>query len=353
MKPIDRVYRALYHEEPDMVPDPRDFGDLGGIIKKKIIKQGQDFKIWRSPFGSIHLDYVNPSTGTSSGVFTHGWVDPENFVWWFTISPAVRWPEDLDRIEKPSLDYEELLKAKRKSEELHKKGYFVILSHHTAFDTAWRFLRGFKQWLTDLVRDPAFARKIIEFGIKPQIEISKAYIEEAHVDAIYIYGDQGTPEGPFFSPKVYREIIYPWDRRLVDTYHKKGAFCFIHSHGYIMPLMDDLIKAGFDALNPISPLCRMNLAEVKEKYGDKITLYADLSIEMPKNGKIDTSEYTQMLYGSDVKRKIEALSYTVKVAAPGGGFIFNRIARGLTRDQLLYMKAWEKIRRYPKMRIIK
>ncbi|KYH41016.1 MAG: hypothetical protein AYL32_008340 [Candidatus Bathyarchaeota archaeon B26-2] len=347
MKPIDRVYAALYHEEPDKVPDPRDFAGLGSVIKREIIKQGPGFKIWRSPFGSIHLDYVNPSTGVSSGVFQHGWVDPENFVWWFNIAPAVRWPEDLERIEQPTLDYEDLKKAKKQAEEMHKKGYFVILSHHTAFDTGWRFLRGLKQWLTDIVRDPAFARKVVEFGIKPQMEIANAYIEEAHVDAVYVYGDQGTPEGPFISPRAYREIIYPWDRRLAEAYHKRGAFYFIHSHGYIMPLLEDMIRAGFDAVNPISPLCRMNLAEVKEKYGDKITLYTDLSVEMPPEGKIDTSRYTRILYGSDIKEKVEALTYTVRTAAPGGGFIFNRIARGHTEDQRLYMKAWERLRRYP------
>jgi len=347
MKPIDRVYATLYHEEPDKIPDPRDFGGLGSIIKKEIIHKGLNFRIWRSPFGSVHLDYVNPDTGASSGIYKHGWVDPENFVWWFTLAPAIRWPEDLDRIEKPTLNYNDLEKAKKRSKDLHEKGYFVILSHHTPFDTAWRFLRGFKVWLTDLVRNPAFARKVIEFGIKPQIEISKAYIEEAHVDAVYVYGDQGTPEGPFISPKTYKEIIFPWDKMLVDVYHKKGAFCFIHSHGYIMPLLDDLVNAGFDALNPISPLCRMSLAEVKEKYGDKITLYADLSIEMPPDRKVDTARYTRMLYGNDVKEKVKALSYTVKIGAPGGGFIFNRIAKGLTEDQRLYMKAWEKLRRYP------
>ncbi|RLG94163.1 hypothetical protein DRO37_06390 [Candidatus Bathyarchaeota archaeon] len=346
MKPIDRVYTTLYHEEPDMIPDPRDFASIGNIIRREIIKSGLEFKIWRSPFGSIHLDYVNPSTAGSK-IFRHGWVEPEEFEWWFTLAPAIRWPEDLEHIEPPSLNYEDLERAKKRAREMHAQGRFVILSHHTPFDTAWRFLRGLKQWLIDIVRDPAFARRIIEFGAKPQIEIANAYIEETHADGVFVTGDLGTPEGPFISPRIYREMIYPWDKRLADSYHKRGAFLFIHSHGYIMPLLDDMVKAGFDVINPISPLCRMNLAEVKEKYGDKLTLYADLSTEFPSSGKIDTAEYSSMLYGGDVKKKIEALKYTVRVAAPGGGFIFGQIARGHTKDQELYMKVWEKIRRYP------
>ncbi|RJS88900.1 hypothetical protein CW705_08125, partial [Candidatus Bathyarchaeota archaeon] len=212
-----------------MIPDPRDFAGLGNIIRREIIKSGLEFKIWRSPFGSIHLDYVNPSTAGSE-IFRHGWVEPEEFEWWFTIAPAVRWPEDLEHIEPPSLNYEDLERAKKRAKEMHAQGRFVILSHHTPFDTAWRFLRGLKQWLIDIVKDPAFARRIIEFGAKPQIEIANAYIEETHADGVFVTGDLGTPEGPFISPRIYREMIYPWDKRLADSYHKRGAFLFIHSH---------------------------------------------------------------------------------------------------------------------------
>ena len=337
MKPIDRVYATLYHEEPDKVPDPNDLvGSGGSVIPRVTVKSGSDFRIRRTPFGSIHLDYINPSRGT--GFFKSSW-NPQDLNWTFTIAPAVRWPEDLDRTGKPTLDYADLEKAKKRAKELHEKGYFVLLSHHTAFDTAWRFLRGLKQWLIDIVRDPAFARRVVEFGIKPQIEIANAYIEEAHIDGVHVNGDLGTPEGSFISTMTYREMIYPWDRKMAESYHKRGAFLLIHSHGYIMPILGDMVRAGFDSINPVSPLCRMNLAEVKERCGDKITLYTDLAVEMPSKEKVNTSEYSNMLHGSDIKKKVEALAYTVGTAASGGGFMFRQIARGQTEEQLLYMKA--------------
>lgn len=350
MKPIDRMFRTLYHEEPDKVPDPRDMAGVGKVIDRETIKAGPGFRVWRSSFGSVHLDYVNPSTAAGTGFFERGWVSPENLVWWYTLAPAVRWPEDLERIEQPALDAEVLAKAKKRTEELHRKGYFVMVGHHGVFDSPWRYLRGLEQWLMDIVREPVFAKRLVEFAIKPQMEIANVFIEEAGVDCVMITGDQGTPEGPFISPSRYRELIYPWHRRLADSYHKRGAFFFIHSHGYLMPIMDDMVKAGFDAINPISPLCRMNLAEMKEKYGDKVTLYADLSTpEMPAQGKIDTLGYTQMRYGYDSKCQIDALTYTVRTAAPGGGFIFRQIASKatITDEQEFYMRAWERLRRYP------
>lgn len=349
MKPIDRVYAALYHEEPDKVPDSRDIRGICSVLDKEVLISGTDFTIWRSPFGSIHIDYVNPSTVSSFlSVSDDTWVKPKNFVWWYTIAPAVRWPEDLDKIEPPKLDVKKLEKAKKTARQLHEKGYFVVISHHTAFDSSWRYLRGLKQWLIDICRDLSFARRVIEFAIKPQIEIANILLEETKADAVYVTGDLGTPKGPFISPRVYEELIYPWDQRMNQAYHKRGAFVFIHSHGYIMPLLDLMVRAGFNCINPVSPLCRMNLADVKEKYGDKISFYAELSIKMEK-GEIDTLRYSRILYGRLSKEKIDAMKYTVEVGAPGGGFIFAHVFKGESDEEKTYMNAWEKYRRYPKV----
>ena len=352
MRSIDRVLKALYHEEPDKVPDDNDMAGVGNVIEMKIIKEGSGFRIMRSPFGSIHLEYVNPSTGSSANIFEAGWVEQGDISWEYTLAPAVRWPEDLERIERPKIDIEKVARVKKEVEALHQKGFFTIASHRGVFDSPWRYLRGLEQWLIDITRNPAFANKLIEFTTKSNMEIANALIEEAGVDAVMIFGDQGTPEGPFISPRRYRELIYPWHCKLAKAYHKRGAFFFIHSHGYLMPIMEDMVNAGFDAINPISPLCRMSLREMKEKYGDRITLYADLSIDMDPKKKVDTAKYSEILYGPDNKPRIDALAYTLRTASPGGGFIFAgapywKTMEKTTDKQRNYREAWERLRRYP------
>jgi len=226
--------------------------------------------------------------------------------------------------------------------------------HGSPFFSPINYIRGLKQWLIDVVRDLSFAGRLIEFAIEPHMEIAKAFIEEAKVDCIWIFGDQGTPKGPFLSPRQYREMVYPWDRSPCKSYHKRGAFVFIHSHGYLMPIMDDLLKAGFDAIHPISPLCRMNLAEMKEKCGDKVTLFAELSVEMDPQGEIDTERYGSIQYGFKyIEDKVKALEHTIKTTAPGGGgFIFAPTVQPVRKPDTLsketaYLKAWDRLRRYP------
>ena len=56
------------------------------------------------------------------------------------------------------------------------------------------------------------------------------------------------------------------------------VFMFVHSDGNVMDLMDDIVEIGFDIVNPIQPEC-MNPAEVKRRWGDRITLHGGVSIQ--------------------------------------------------------------------------
>ena len=139
----------------------------------------------------------------------------------------VRWPEDLSRIDPPNTEkLETIIKSLAKEVKMFKdEGYFVEFFHNGPFVMVWQFLRGLKRFLMDIVRDPEFAKRLIEFAMKPQIELSKMIIDEAKVDAIRIGGDMGTTESLMFSPKAYKEIFHPWLKKLVDIYHK-GEYSF-------------------------------------------------------------------------------------------------------------------------------
>ncbi|MEM2027580.1 MAG: uroporphyrinogen decarboxylase family protein [candidate division WOR-3 bacterium] len=344
MEPIERVYTSLYHEEPDKVPDwwedARGVFWLNQYYKMEPVIEEPNFRIFRSLFGSLHLEVRGKE-----------WEGREEWSWSLTIAPAVRWQEDLERLEKPDLDPSTLKEVVKSAKKFHDEGYFVYVAHNTPFFSPISYLRGLKQFLIDITVNKDFAKRLVEFSIEPQIKMTTTLIEEAGIDCVWVFGDMGTPQGPFISPRTYRELFFPYDKKMCETYHNKGAFVFLHSHGYIMPIIEDLINAGFDAIHPISPLCRMNLKEMKEKYGDKITLFAELSVDMSGKQGINTEKYGSIQYGfKDIEEKIKALEYTIKVAAPGGGFIFAsapQLKIYQTPQEQAYKKMWEKLRKYP------
>ncbi len=60
------------------------------------------------------------------------------------------------------------------------------------------------------------------------------------------------PAGPLISPKAYRNLFKPFHVRVNDWIHANtGWKTFIHSCGSIWRLLDDIVDAGFDALNPV------------------------------------------------------------------------------------------------------
>ncbi|MCK4716224.1 MAG: methyltransferase, partial [Candidatus Marinimicrobia bacterium] len=78
-----------------------------------------------------------------------------------------------------------------------------------------------------------------------------------YIDVILFGDDFGTQTGPFFSNTMYRKFYKPFQqslwKRVKDLANVK---IMLHSCGAIEPLLDDLIDAGLEAINPVQISCR-------------------------------------------------------------------------------------------------
>ncbi|MHA1697921.1 MAG: uroporphyrinogen decarboxylase family protein, partial [Promethearchaeota archaeon] len=124
-----------------------------------------------------------------------------------------------------------------------------------------------------------------------------------------IYDDMGFKGGLFMSPRDFRKYTFPWYKKIVNAVHAKGAKIIMHSCGNITPLFEDLVNIGFDAINPIESTAGMNIFELKEKFGEKVTLIGNLS--------------TQDLLDKNPEFIIESTNKLLKHVAPGGGYVFS------------------------------
>jgi uroporphyrinogen decarboxylase len=144
------------------------------------------------------------------------------------------------------------------------------------FSQAW-YLLGFNETISKMYRDPHYIRKLFDKLLWFFTEVCKQLIEKG-VDMIMIADDVGAQTGMILPPKLWRELVKPYLRELVRQIRKRGVYVIYHSDGYIEPIIPDLIEIGVQILNPIQPEC-MNPAEIKKKYGDKLTLYGTISIQ--------------------------------------------------------------------------
>jgi len=75
-----------------------------------------------------------------------------------------------------------------------------------------------------------------------------------YVDVVMLAADDwGTQENLIASPKVYRELFLPYHQRVNALVREiaPNTKRFLHSCGAIYSLMDLVIEAGFDILNPV------------------------------------------------------------------------------------------------------
>lgn len=153
------------------------------------------------------------------------------------------------------------------------------------------------------------------------------------VDCITFCDDLGSGESLLFSPDLYKELFYPYHKQLADLCHSYGAFVHMHSHGNIMKIIDLIVEAGIDMINPIDPFEGMELSYLKEKYGDRITLVGGMDKFFFEWGKEKMNEY---------------LTKIIKYGRKNGGYILmdsGGIPENISKEKYdFYRKISKKIR---------
>lgn len=85
---------------------------------------------------------------------------------------------------------------------------------------------------------------------------------------------------PYLPPKLFREFVTRYDTPMIDRVHRTGGFARLHAHGRLKGILDDLVATGCDGLDPIEPPPQgdVTLAEVRNRYGDRLVLFGNLEI---------------------------------------------------------------------------
>ncbi len=75
-----------------------------------------------------------------------------------------------------------------------------------------------------------------------------------YIDVLMMASDDwGTQSSLIASPTVYEELFKPYQHRVNEACHRlaPNVKTFLHSCGAIYPILDGIIEAGFDVINPV------------------------------------------------------------------------------------------------------
>ncbi len=135
-----------------------------------------------------------------------------------------------------------------------------------------------------------------------------------YVDVIMLTADdQGTQQASILPPDTFAELFTPAYRRINDACHRvaPGVFTFMHNCGAIYDLLDAIVDAGFDALNPVQwSAGGHSFVEWKDRCRKRIALWG---------GGVNTQTTLPLGTVADVEREVAEV---VKVMAQDSGYIF-------------------------------
>jgi len=112
-----------------------------------------------------------------------------------------------------------------------------------------QYLRGFENCLIDMIDDEPLLDKLIDMIDEHNLNIVTHYCK-AGVDIMEIPEDLGGANSMIISKDLFRKYIKPSYRKMIEPCKKNGVLVGIHSDGYILDIIDDLIELGMDIINP-------------------------------------------------------------------------------------------------------
>ncbi|MGA2496535.1 MAG: uroporphyrinogen decarboxylase family protein [Tepidisphaeraceae bacterium] len=185
---------------------------------------------------------------------------------------------------------------------IHKVAYQSLLKH---------------LGVCDLLTDTPFCEALLDQTLKFWMDWFRVFLTEVDdvVDVIMIGDDLAGQTGPLFNPDIYRSLVKPRHKALVQYIKSRtAAKIWYHTCGACSSFIPELMDNGINILNPVQiSAAGMDPATLKSHYGKKLSFWG---------GAIDSQKVlpraTPEQIRQDVRRHLE-------VWKPGGGYVFNNV----------------------------
>ena len=201
-------------------------------------------------------------------------------------------------------------------------------------------IRDIEEWYVSTAIRQDYVKAIFERQAEFAIE-NLCRLHEAVGDKIAVIQtngtDFGTQNGPFLSVENYRELFMPFQKKVNGWVHEHTNWkTFMHCCGGVMPLLDSIVEAEFDILNPVQcSATGMDPRKLKKNYGDKLVFWG---------GGVDTQQVLPFGTPAQVREQVKE---RIDIFGEGGGFVFCSIHNVQARTPIENLLAmFEVIREY-------
>ncbi|MHC4871885.1 MAG: uroporphyrinogen decarboxylase family protein [Planctomycetota bacterium] len=221
--------------------------------------------------------------------------------------PALKSWDDFDNLKIP-----DVLEEKRwgKLPEIIKKwreqNVFLIGNGMSLYERP-HFLRSLEGLWTDIYTNPDELEKLLDLMVDINLKAIKKY-SDLDYDGYMFCDDWGLQDRLMISPDKWREFWKPRYQKVYQECHRHGLKTFLHSCGYIIDILDDLIECGLDVIQ-MDQQQNMGLDLLQERFAGRITFWCPVDIQ------------NVMINGSTDEIRSYCHELVEKLSTPKGGFI--------------------------------
>jgi uroporphyrinogen decarboxylase len=161
-------------------------------------------------------------------------------------------------------------------------------------------LRGANGLIRDALKDPDYVHELMELCSQVAIAFMEAIIP-LKVGLSY---SEAPASCSLISPKMYRQFIFPYHKKIMDYFKEKKAGIGLHICGYADPILEDMVNTGVTNISVDAPT---DLAKAVEAARGKAVLI----------GNVDTN-----LFFSGTREGMKAaIQNCLNIAPQDSGFI--------------------------------
>jgi uroporphyrinogen decarboxylase len=271
------VQRAIEFKGPERVPYNFDENRTPPIVTK----YGDDF-IW------VFVDPASGFTSAQPGMDEWGIISETLDEKVFGL-PKVHPLADLTHLDQyPFPDFTQ-------SQRYHTMGqriamnpdkYILGMFPHFLFQHMISLI-GFEQFMIAIMEDREKINLLVERLTLSCLSVVE-YMAERGVNGMIAIEDLGLQDRLMISPRLWREVYKSSYKRIIQSAHARGMHIFLHSCGYTLDVIEDLITIGLDVIQ-IDQQDNMGIDELARRYAGRICFFCPVDIQttlsVPENYK--------------------------------------------------------------------
>ncbi len=282
------------------------------IVRRAILFQGPERlpRHFPAPYGS---DFAFAGMSPSPDWFVGTGTDEWGCVWenvgasmmgQVSVSPLREW-SDIDTLPIPDVTQPSRWTGLATARE--EAGDRFLIGHGTTLYHRATYLRGVENLWMDLCDEPARVEELLDILTEMNLVAIEHY-GAAGVDGFFLADDWGLQDRLMIAPAQWRAFWKPRYARLFQAAHDRGMLTFLHSCGYIVEILDDLIEIGLNVVH-MDQQENMGLELLGRRFGGRLAFFSPVDIQQT------------MCHGSLDDIRAYARAMVTTLGRPTGGFL--------------------------------